>query len=172
MDGYLLDNNAIAHWFSKQKDFCGHMSTLGDDPPLFVSAIIVGEIECGHKTTLSTDPDRREEYEKFVRERLFSYVLPIGVHTREPYAYLRSNLFWMCIGKKKKKMPKHPELWEDPLTGHALGIDENDLWTAASAIEHNLVLVTNDKLRQLREADKEGRLLIEDWVKPAPTAST
>jgi predicted nucleic acid-binding protein len=62
-------------------------------------------------------------------------------------------------------------MWEDPVTGHQLGIDENDLWIAAQAVEHNLVLITSDKLLKLREADPDGRLLIENWTAPPRQAN-
>jgi predicted nucleic acid-binding protein len=134
-----------------------------------VSAIIIGEIECGHRTSPSTDKNRRKQYEEFIVKKLHPYVLPVGIHTREPYAYLRSNLFWKFAPKTHRA--KHPELWEDPVTGDQLGIDENDLWTAAQALEHSLVLVTNDKLLRIREADPDNRLLVEDWAVATGKAS-
>ena len=46
-----------------------------------------------------------------------------------------------------------------------LGIDENDLWIAAQAIEHNLVLVTNDEMKRIKHV--AGPVLdIEDWTEP------
>ncbi len=164
MNGYLLDNNAVGHWFSQQAHLCARIRALGAGPPLFVSAIILGEIECGHKICSTTDKDRRRPYEEFIAKRLHHHVLNVGLHTAEPYAYLRSNLFLRCVPRSSRQ--KRPEMWEDPLTGQQLGVDENDLWTAAQAIEHNLVLVTSDKLLRLRDADPDGRLLIEDWTKP------
>lgn len=164
MNGYLLDNNAVAHWFCKERNLCAHVLALGTNLPLFVSAITLGEIECGHKMCPTTDKSRRKQYEEFIVQKLHRYVLDIGIHTREPYAYLRSNLFWKCAPKSHRQ--KRTELWEDPITGQQLGIDENDLWTAAQAVEHNLVLITSDKLLKLRGADPAGRLLIENWTRP------
>ncbi|MCX6833409.1 MAG: hypothetical protein NT028_15020 [candidate division Zixibacteria bacterium] len=168
MNGYLLDNNAVGHWFCKQQELYARVLALGRNPPLFISAIILGEIECGHRICTPTNKQRRKEYEDFVAEKLYPYVLNVGIHTREPYAYLRSNLFWKYAPKQHRQ--KHPEMWEDPVTGHQLGIDENDLWTAAQSVEHNLVLITSDKLLKLRAADPDGRLLIENWTTP-PTAT-
>lgn len=57
----------------------------------------------------------------------------------------------------------------DPVTAKELGIDENDLWIAAQSIEHNLILVSNDKMARIREV--AGPVLdVEDWTKP-PTVS-
>jgi hypothetical protein len=79
-----------------------------------------------------------------------------------------SNLFFKYAPQSHRQ--KRPEMWEDPLTAQPLGIDENDLWTAAQAVEHNLVLITSDKLLRLRDADHDGRLLIENWTKPPGAA--
>lgn len=54
----------------------------------------------------------------------------------------------------------------NPTTGKELGIDENDIWIAAQAKTHNLVLVTHDSrgnfgkmLTQFAPA-----LVVEDWA--------
>ena len=169
MNGYLLDNNAVGHWFGKQAELCARILALGTQPPLFVSAIVLGEIECGHRICHTTCENRRKQYEEFVARKLHPYVVPVGFHTREPYGYLRSHLFRKFAPRTHRE--KHPEMWEDPVTGHQLGIDENDLWIAAQAVEHNLVLITSDKLLKLREADPDGRLLIENWTAPPRQAN-
>jgi predicted nucleic acid-binding protein len=55
----------------------------------------------------------------------------------------------------------------DPTTARELGIDENDLWIAAHAALHNLVLVTADGLANIKEAIKEVGIgpKLEDWTK-------
>jgi len=54
----------------------------------------------------------------------------------------------------------------DPVTAKVLGIQENDLWIAAQAIERNLILVTNDGMSRIREIASELR--IEDWGSATP----
>jgi predicted nucleic acid-binding protein len=50
----------------------------------------------------------------------------------------------------------------DPVTSRELGIQENDLWIAAQALEYNLVLVRNDKMDRIRDACEE--LQVENWA--------
>jgi predicted nucleic acid-binding protein len=48
-----------------------------------------------------------------------------------------------------------------------LGIDENDLWIAAQAIQYNLVLVTNDGLERIRAVLRQvapALQAIENWT--------
>ena len=43
-----------------------------------------------------------------------------------------------------------------------MGLDVNDIWIAAIALEHNLVLVTKDGMAKIREAAPSLR--IENWL--------
>ena len=52
--------------------------------------------------------------------------------------------------KKGKISSKRPEELVDKTTGKELGIQENDLWIAAIAVQYNLVLVTQDKMNNIR----------------------
>lgn len=63
---------------------------------------------------------------------------------------------------KSKNKAKWPEGWVEPSTGKELGIDENDLWIAAQAIERNLVLASQDSMARL--LDVAAELRIEDWT--------
>lgn len=57
-------------------------------------------------------------------------------------------------------------------TAPELGIDENDLWIVAQAVERNLVLVTSDKMRRIRKTIRElhSGFRVEDWAKPGNLA--
>jgi predicted nucleic acid-binding protein len=48
------------------------------------------------------------------------------------------------------------------VTSQELGIQENDLWMAAQALEYNLVFVTNDKMERIREVCAD--LQLENWT--------
>jgi len=51
------------------------------------------------------------------------------------------------------------------LTALTLGIQENDLWIAAQAIERHFILVTSDhRMTRIREIASEAELVIEDWA--------
>ena len=91
-------------------------------------------------------------------------ILPITHHTANHYGTLRARLFNKFAPSAKKGKSQRPEQLRDPVSGRELGIQENDLWIAAQAIERNLVLVSNDKLARIREVVAE-ELSIKDWAR-------
>ncbi len=78
------------------------------------------------------------------------------------YGDLRARLFEKFAPKKRRRKGLRPEELIDPVTAKELGIQENDLWIAAQAIERNLVLVTNDAMARIQEVASE--LKVEDWA--------
>ena len=54
----------------------------------------------------------------------------------------------------------------NPTTGKDLGIDENDIWIAAQAKTHNLVLVTHDSRGNFRKVLSQfaPAVAVEDWA--------
>ena len=63
---------------------------------------------------------------------------------------------------------RRPDQITDRVTATRLGIDENDLWIAAQAVQYNLALVTNDGMARIRAVLSElaPSLHIENWTKP------
>ena len=162
MDGYLLDNNAVHKWFLGHVNVLAHVNAVIDESPLLVSAITLGEIECGHFRSAGTNPDRRREFEEWLLEK-FPYAVDVTRHTSPIYGEIKASIFNRHAPKSKRS--RRPEQCYDKATGLELGIDENDLWNAAQAIEHNLVLVSNDRMRHI--LDGAGNALKwEDWELP------
>ena len=153
MDGYLLDTNAASIlWNSRHPDhnilrafFHGKSSS-----PVWVSIIAFGEIEYGLKVT----PQMDEVSQKEVRKRMAEYVfLDVNKHTVEPYSNLRSALFTKYSPRKKRGRlkVKWPEDLQERTGAKKLGVQENDIWIAAQAVQYNLVLVTGDYMRRIKE---------------------
>lgn len=167
MQGYLLDTNVVRFWFDRTRPeheaVNRRYGALPEATLLHVSAISLGEVEYGHRI-LGEQGDSEQEaaFNRFILERL-PVVLPVEKHTRESYGSLRARLFDRFAPKARRKKKLRPEQLTDPATGLALGIDENDLWIAAQALEHNLVLVTHDSMNRIREAAPELR--VEDWAR-------
>ncbi len=165
MPGYLLDTNIISYWFDKECDQHSAVQTAAEQRrgkhPLYVSAITLGEIEYGH----ATNPARRQDFVEFFRERLPQF-LPVSHHTAGPYGRIRAALFEAFAPKLKKTKRRRAEELCEPTTGRELGIDENDLWIVAQAVERNLVLVTHDRFVRIRQAleDLQIGVQIEDWA--------
>jgi predicted nucleic acid-binding protein len=63
----------------------------------------------------------------------------------------------------RRRKGRRPEELLDPATSRELGIQENDLWIAAQALQYNYVLVSHDQhMSRIREVSTELRL--EDWA--------
>lgn len=167
MASYLLDTGMVPHYYNQHPHFAARVAVLLDDSYLFISAITLGEIEFGHAITHSTDLEQRAAIDRFVRSQFpLTFTIPVTRHTAMHYGVLKAELFRQNPPASRRE--NHPERCIDRVTGAELGIDENDLWIAAQAIEHNLVLVTNDEMLRIREAaGAAGNALdVEDWTQP------
>ena len=163
IEGYLMDTGIVVHYFSRQVNVIARIESLPDDSMLFISAITRGELEFGHCRTTSTDHERRAEFDRFVRDEFRDrFIISVTKDTGMYYGDLKAKLF--ATYPPQNRRINHPETLFDPVTGSELGIDENDLWIAAQAIEHNLVLVTADKMEKIKTV--AGGLLedAENWT--------
>ncbi|MFH1110717.1 MAG: PIN domain-containing protein [Planctomycetota bacterium] len=153
MDGYLLDTNILEYWFNENRAehtaVIARIAALPDDAPLFVSPVTIGEMEYGYRTQSPSDESREAEFRAFVLAKVPA-VLPIDRHTTEPYGQLRAAIFDQYAPGDLRAKKKRPCQLTDHATATTLGIDENDLWIAAQAIQYNLILVTNDGLAKIR----------------------
>jgi tRNA(fMet)-specific endonuclease VapC len=167
MTGYLLDTNVVSYWFDpasreQHQAVARRIDGLPEDALMTISAITLGEIEYGHRA-LGEEIDREKEdaFLQFIEHRL-PMTLDVGKHTRLAYGSLRARLFDQYAPSPRKGL--RPEQLVDPVTARGLGIHENDLWIASQALEHNLVLVTHDRMTHLKEV--AGELRLEDWASP------
>lgn len=166
--GYLLDTNIITYWFDhddpRHAQVLGHIGALLPDTPLRISSVTLGEIEYGLRADPRTDTALRAGLTAFVKEEL-PPALDVRNTTAIYYGPLRARLFDKFPPKKRRRKGLRPEQLTDPITAKELGIQENDLWLAAQAIEHRLVFVTHDKMDHIRQVlDGELALDIEDWA--------
>jgi predicted nucleic acid-binding protein len=161
----LLDTNIVSFWFNEKKNpeharLVRHIEALPGGTPLRISAITLGEIEYGYRTLHTQNTALEAGFNQFVREQL-PEVLRVQETTKTYYGSLRAQLFERYVPKKGKKALRLVQL-TDPITDQRLGIQENDLWIAAQAIEYNRVLVTHDRMQHLQEVKSD--LKIEDWA--------
>jgi len=166
MDGYLLDTNIVAYLYSEEADqhaavYRRYMS-LPQETPLYVSAITLGEIEFGHRLEAEVDTAPQRQFNAFLTET-FPLVLAVGRSTRQWYGALRAKLFRQFAPDRTRR-PKWPEDLVDPPTAKQLGIQENDLWLAAQALERQLVLVTGDRMSHLNGVTPSD-FRIENWAR-------
>jgi tRNA(fMet)-specific endonuclease VapC len=164
--GYLLDTNIVAYWFderrSEHQQVLQHIQELGE-PPLMISTITLGEIEYGIQVARS-DTFKQEAYLTFISTNL-PMVLDITKTTRIYYGSLRASVFEKYAPNARRRRGLRPEQLIDPVTSRELGIQENDLWIAAQALEYNLVLVTNNNMDRIRDVCED--LQVENWAAQA-----
>lgn len=177
MPDYLLDTNILSYWYDTT---CSqHASVLANvqrvrqpDPEtgyisrLFISVVTLAEIEYGHSVTKAPDGPAQTSYLDFIEQEL-PPALEISRGIQKPYARLRAWLFNKYSPKPQRTKAKRPEQLIHPTTSRELGIEENDLWIAAHAALHNLVLVTADGLARLTEAIANAGVgpTVENWAR-------
>jgi len=170
LDGYLLDTNILSYWFDEKRhehsDVKRHIDQLPEAAPLWVSAITLGEIEYGHRCSPTPGVDSQKEFLAFV-DKEAPHIANIDKHTTSHYGELRSLLF-KRFGLKSRRQ-KWPEELADPTTAKQLGIQENDIWIAAQALQFNLVLVSNDRMMQ-HLTQVASDLRVKNWTIPGQTA--
>lgn len=167
MDGYLLDTNAASIlWNSRHPEhkILREFFSEKSKSLVWLSLIAFGEIEYGLKVTPQIDEDSQKE----VRKRMSEYVLlEVNKHTIEPYSNLRAALFtrYSPRNKRGRLKIKWPEDLQEQTSAKELGVQENDIWIAAQAIQYNLVLVSGDPMRRLQEVSMglEYPLQLASW---------
>jgi len=122
-------------------------------------------VEYGLKIATKMDMNRQNDVRNEMAK--FPLVLDIDRHTITPYSDLRSELFknYSPRDRRGRLILKWPEDLVDQTTAKELGVQENDIWIAAQAIQYNLVLVTDDHMVRLEEVSKSLNypLIIANW---------
>lgn len=155
MKAYLLDTNHVEYLFQEHERVMARLGSLPPDTQIRASVISLGEIEAGHRITETTDQQRRDDFDRFVAQEFRPLALSVNSTTRNYYADLVGGI-WQRNPPSSRRTRTERHLVE-------LGVDINDVWIAAQAIEHNLILVTEDNMQCIREA--AGKLLdVENWV--------
>jgi tRNA(fMet)-specific endonuclease VapC len=155
----------VAYWYNQRlpqhQSIEKHIQSLPGTPPLWISVITLGEIEYGQRVVSETITVEQQAFIEFTSIR-FPRALEIKSTTRVEYGRLRAGLFKRYSPKEKRQPGLRPEQLVDPITAKELGIQENDIWIAAQALEYNLALVTNDKMTRIREVCND--LMVENWA--------
>ena len=172
--GYLLDTNILSFWADPKRqhhqNIIKRIEALGDSP-LCISAITLGEIAYGHLAASSSgETPIQSKFNNFIRNKFPTEinVLEVDRHTADPFGRLRAGIF----EKYTKKDGRHSRrLYQlvNPDDFEPLGVQENDLWIAAQALQYNLVLVTNDKMLHIKSIAQD--LKVEDWLEDKETGT-
>jgi tRNA(fMet)-specific endonuclease VapC len=152
--GYLLDTNHVEAFFRKEPSIIQKVRTIPAERLIWVCSITLGEIEAGHAMTQTTNQTVRDEYVKFVRDNFLDFRLDVSEFTPEQYAKIMRRI-WR----------KHPPSSSNKKTEQHLldlGVDINDVWLVAVALEHGLTFVTRDKMTCIKEA--VGVESFDNWL--------
>ena len=158
MDGYLFDTNAVSPLWNVRhpehdiiKDFFASVS----QSPVWLSTIVLAEIEYGMKITPEMDIDSQNQVRYEMSNHPF--ILDIDKHTICPYSDLRAELFkkFSPRDRRGRLTVKWPEDLIERTSANELGVQENDIWIAAQAIQYNLILVTGDHMLRLAEVSQK-----------------
>ena len=126
----VLDTNAIISLFDGNRYVA---DLLGEEQSVIVPSIVCGEFEAGAQGTSRRERESLAAFNRLLRLSHFSVVV-ISRRTSRIYASLYASL-------KKAGTP----------------IPTNDIWIAAVAIEHEGVILTNDRhllsVERLRTAE-------------------
>jgi len=168
MDGYLFDTNAVSPLWNVRhpkyeiiKNFFASVS----QSPVWLSTIVLAEIEYGMKITPEMDIDSQNQVRREMSNHPF--ILDIDKHTIGPYSDLRTELFkaFSPRDRRGRLTVKWPEDLIERTSAKELGVQENDIWIAAQAIQYNLILVTDDHMQRLVDVSEnlDNPLRIVRW---------
>lgn len=157
-DAHLLDTSIASIVFDadhpKHDDIRARVLGLGASSTVWICSISFGEIEYG----LQVSPAIPAERHAAIRSTLARYrVYDVDRHTARYYGELRGALFrrFATRDAKGRLKQKQPEALLDPTTSKELGVQENDIWILAVAVQYNLIFVTRDRMTRLVEAAVE-----------------
>ena len=168
MDGFLFDTNAVsALWNARhpEHDTVKAFFEGVSHSPVWLSTIVLAEIEYGMKITPEMDIDSQTQ----VRHEMSNhpFILDIDKHTIGPYSDLRAELFknYSPRDRRGRLTVKWPEDLIERTSAKELGVQENDIWIAAQAIQYNLILVTDDYMQRLVDVSEnlDNPLRIARW---------
>ena len=133
MNPILLDTNAYAAFKQGNAEA---ISILQQAPGIALNSVVLGELLSGFAFGSREDINRRELAQFLDSQRVV--VLPIDRRTSDHYAII-------YLALKKAATP----------------IPTNDMWIAASALQHNLLLYTFDQHFQVVPGLRIGSSLLE-----------
>ncbi|MGG0302793.1 type II toxin-antitoxin system VapC family toxin [Bacillus albus] len=151
---YLLDTNHCSRIINKDSVILQKLRVLGE---VRVATAFIVEAELHFMVNKSV---KKEENLLAVQAFLDTIeVLRESEQVSTIYGNLKARLLER-YGPKDKKKQRKTKL-------HKIGIGENDLWIAATAIAYDYTIVTQDgDFERIREV--EARLRLDNWI---PTSS-
>jgi len=148
-----MDTNHVTALASQKPSIVAKLKSLPPNTHLRACTITLGEIEAGHEMVPTTNPKRRDEFRTFINAAFVPHTLPISLSTGSYYAQIMGRIW-------RRNPPAKARISTD---AHLLSLDVNvnDIWIVASAWEHGLIFLTNDKMSHIRPEVTEIKW--ENW---------
>ena len=146
---YLLDTNHCSRLILRDANLILRLSEI-PDRNVATCAIVAGEL-----INMVEQSQQRSQNIILIQNFLDRiYIHPIDSETSKVYGKLKAAVFDKFAPRDKNKRRK--------FTVQNIGFDENDLWIAATAIQHNLTIVTTD--RDFQRIQEVQDLKLESWL--------
>jgi len=146
---YLLDTNHCSLILDGDSSIEAKLAALGDTI-LATSVIVAGELSFMVENSERRD-ENKENIDSFLDEIL---MYSIDKRVANLYGVLKAGLLNKFASKERKKRRQ----WK---LGK-LGISDNDLWIAATALAHDLTIVSRDK--DFTVIAKVAEIRTESWI--------
>jgi len=121
---------------------------------IWLCPIVLGEIEFGLCTATNKDDEKQRRCRAFVNAANEHFVQDMVVETGRQFGYV--------LGRIYERYPKTDPGQSTQKYLSMLKVDVNDVWLAAVALTHNLILVTDDGMPIIKECVPELR--VENWL--------
>lgn len=165
METYLLDTSALSPLVDNSHSKHHSATTLIaglSGSPIFVSVAALAELKFGFALYEKTHGAKLPNAEKMLSNAFQYPRLDVEHHTATEYASLRATIaaFYLPnVTRQSRFRTKWIEDWVDQYTGKKLGVDENDLWICAQALEMNFTLIADDKMNRIKKAEPKLKWL-------------
>jgi tRNA(fMet)-specific endonuclease VapC len=150
----LFDTNHISAFEEQNPTLIGHLRNKPEENIVWVCPISLAEIEWGLRTTNTTNPQRRAQCRRFIEDNMLDFVRHIEITTRHSYAEIMQKI-WQSHPPANANVDTQQHL-------SALGVDVNDVWIAAVALEHGLILLTADQMNTIQNCVPE--ITLQNWL--------
>jgi tRNA(fMet)-specific endonuclease VapC len=145
---YLLDTNHCSRIILGDKNIIRHISTI-DRFQIATCVIVVGELTFMMENSQNKNSNLAQ-LDQFLQDiRIYL----IGTKTATLYGQLKASLFNGFAPKDKEKRRR------TKITD--IGFDDNDIWIAAIALEHNLTIVSADS--DFTRMQTVATFTLENW---------
>lgn len=151
---YLLDTNHLSQLLAGDQRVVTRLTSLGSTP-VATCAIVRGEL-----IFMAAKSEHRQANLRRVESLLQKLPIhPVDSESADWYGTLKAALIDHFGPKERAKRRR--------ATIASIGVSENDLWVAAVAKRHGLVVVsTDDDFRRIQEVTD---LVVESWLDMSPS---